>query len=47
MPTSLSQDGRPRWRGVITVALVIMISVMVVRDVLARRGASPRVSDAT
>ena len=33
----------PRWRGTITVALLIMISIRVVRDVLARRrgGAAP------
>jgi hypothetical protein len=43
MPASLSEDARPRWRGTITVTLLIMISVMVVRDILARRwgGATP------
>ncbi|WOH67195.1 hypothetical protein [Bradyrhizobium sp. BWA-3-5] len=41
MPENLAT--RPRWRGAITVALLIMISVMVVRDTLARRcgGAAP------
>jgi len=40
---ALVQDARPRWRGTITMALLIMISVMVVRDILARRrtGAAP------
>jgi hypothetical protein len=44
----LSHDARPRWRGAITMALLFMISVMVVRDILARRrgGAAPP-SDAT
>jgi hypothetical protein len=47
MPENLPAT-RPRWRGAITVALLIMISVMVVRDVLARRwsGAAPP-ADAT
>lgn len=47
MPENLPAT-RPRWRGTITVALLIMISVMVVRDVLARRwgGAAPP-ADAT
>jgi len=42
MPENLPAT-RPRWRSAITVALLIMISVMVVRDVLARRwgGAAP------
>ena len=33
----------PRWRGAITMTLLIMISVMVVRDLLARHwgGAAP------
>jgi hypothetical protein len=48
MPASLLQDARPRWRGAITAALLIMISVMIVRDILARRwGRSPPASDAT
>ena len=40
---ALARDARPRWRGAITMALLIMISVMVVRDILARRsrGAAP------
>ena len=47
MPENLPATG-PRWRGTITVALLIMISIMVVRDVLARRwgGAAPP-ADAT
>jgi hypothetical protein len=42
MPENLPAT-RPRWRGAITMALLIMISVMVVRDILARRrgGAAP------
>jgi hypothetical protein len=42
MPENLAVT-RPRWRGTITVAMLIMISIMVVRDVLARRwgGAAP------
>ena len=47
MPENLPATG-PRWRGAITVALLIMISIMVVRDVRARRwgGAAPP-ADAT
>jgi hypothetical protein len=46
---ALVQDARPRWRGAITMALLIMISMMVVRDILARRrgGAAPPVSGAS
>jgi hypothetical protein len=46
MPT-LSHNARPRWRGAITIALLIMISVMVVRDILARRRGDAPPSDAT
>jgi hypothetical protein len=47
MPENLPAT-RPRWRGAITVALLIFISVMVVWHVLARRwsGAAPP-ADAT
>jgi hypothetical protein len=42
MPENLPAT-RPRWRGAITMALLIMMSVMVVTDILARRwgGAAP------
>jgi hypothetical protein len=50
MPESLAEPGagaRPRFRSVITTMLLIMISVMIVRDILVRRwgGASPPASD--
>jgi hypothetical protein len=37
------RDGaRPKWRGAITTALMILISVMIVRDIFARRwGSTP------
>ena len=39
----VSQDGaRPRWRGAITMVLMILVAVMIVRDIFARRwGAAP------
>ncbi|MDE5458069.1 hypothetical protein GWE18_35720 [Bradyrhizobium sp. CSA112] len=37
MPASLSRDARPRFRSAITTGIVIMITVMIVRDILARR----------
>ncbi len=40
MPENLPQPGpgaRPRFRRVITTVLLIMISVMIVRDLLVRR----------
>jgi hypothetical protein len=40
MPESLTEPGggaRPRLRSVITTVLLIMISVMIVRDILVRR----------
>jgi hypothetical protein len=45
MPSGLPEP-RPRFRGVISMVLVIMIFVMVVRDVLMRRrpGAVPPAS---
>ena len=46
MPESLPEPGaaRPRFRSVITTVLLIMISVMIVRDILVRRwgGSAPR-----
>jgi hypothetical protein len=50
MLESLPEPGagaRPRFRSVITTALLIMISVMIVRDLLVRRwgGSSPPASD--
>ena len=40
---------RPRFRGIITTILLIMISVMIVRDILVRRWstAAPPASDVT
>jgi hypothetical protein len=50
MPESLSEPSagaRPRFRSVITTMLLIMITVMIVRDILVRRwgGSSPPASD--
>ena len=48
MPENLPEPGaRPRFRSVVTTVLLIMISVMVVRDILVRRwgGATPPASD--
>ena len=52
MPESLPEPGagaRPRFRSVITTVLLIMISVMIVRDIFVRRwsGATPPASDVT
>jgi hypothetical protein len=52
MPKSLaapSDAARPRFRGIVTTALLIMISVLIVRDILARRwgAAPPPASDVT
>lgn len=40
-------DARPRFRRVITTVVLIMISVMIVRDLLVRRwgGAAPPAAD--
>jgi hypothetical protein len=43
-------DGaRPRWRGLITTVMLILISVMIVRDILIRRwtAAPPSPPDTT
>ncbi|MEH2525401.1 MULTISPECIES: hypothetical protein [unclassified Bradyrhizobium] len=50
MLESLPEPGagaRPRFRSVITTALLIMISVMIVRDILVRRwrGSAPLATD--
>jgi hypothetical protein len=51
MPESrLPQPGagaRPRFRSVITTVLLIMITVMIVKDILVRRwgGSAPQASD--
>ena len=50
MPEMLPEPGagaRPRLRSVITTVLLIMISVMIVRDILVRRwgGAEPPASN--
>jgi hypothetical protein len=45
-----ARDGaRPRFRGAITTVLMILLSVMIVRDILARRwgSAPPPSSDVT
>lgn len=44
------RDGAPtRWRGAITTVLMILLTVMIVRDILARRWGStqPLSSDVT
>jgi hypothetical protein len=44
MPESLAEPGggaRPRFRTVITTVLLIMISVMILRDILVRRWGDP------
>ncbi|WP_176721814.1 hypothetical protein [Bradyrhizobium sp. LMTR 3] len=40
---------RPRWRSVVTTVLLVMISVMIVRDILGRRwsAGAPPASDFT
>jgi hypothetical protein len=40
---------RPQWRGTITTALVVLLAVMIVRDILARRWstAAPAAADVT
>jgi hypothetical protein len=49
MPASLPRDARPRLRSVITTALLLMITVMIVRDILVRRWSAdtPPASGAT
>jgi hypothetical protein len=46
-PAEKSAGARPRVRSVITRVLLIMISVMIVRDILVRRwgGSAPPASD--
>jgi hypothetical protein len=46
-PLEQGPGARPRLRSVITTVLLIMISVMIVRDLLVRRwgGSSPPASD--
>jgi len=50
MPKALPapRDGaRPRFRGAITTLLMLLLAVMIVRDIFARRwGAAPPVSSA-
>ncbi|WP_187399257.1 hypothetical protein [Bradyrhizobium paxllaeri] len=41
MAASFPADARPRWRSAVTTALLIMISVMIVRDILVRRWSGP------
>lgn len=43
-------DGaRPRWRGLVTTVMLVLIAVMIVRDILIRRwtGTPPSSPDAT
>lgn len=43
-------DGaRPRWRGLVTTVMLVLISVMIVRDILIRRwtGTPPSPPDTT
>ena len=46
-PTEKGAGARPRLRSVITTVLLIVISVMIVRDLLVRRwgGSAPPASD--
>jgi hypothetical protein len=48
VPENLSGP-RPRFRTVLTTALLIMISIMIVRDMLVRRwgGSAPPATDVT
>ena len=48
-PDSLPADApRPRFRGLVTTILFVLISVMIIRDILARRwSAAPPASDIT
>jgi hypothetical protein len=44
MPATLPAPGdatRPRFRGIITTVLLILISVMIVRDIFGRRWSPP------
>lgn len=44
------RDGAgPRWRGAITTTLMLLLAVLIVRDIFARRwgGATPPASDVT
>jgi hypothetical protein len=34
-------NARPRFRGIITTILMILISIMIVRDILGRRWSTP------
>ena len=36
-PTAASGNARPRFRGLVTTVLMILISIMIVRDILVRR----------
>ena len=40
-PLLAPAEARPRFRGIITTILMILISVMIVRDILVRRWSSP------
>jgi hypothetical protein len=48
-PLPAPADVRPRFRGIITTILMILISVMIIRDILVRRwsGSMPPASDVT
>ncbi|VIO68524.1 hypothetical protein CI1B_21460 [Bradyrhizobium ivorense] len=46
---SASDAARPRWRGLVTTVMLVLISVMIVRDILIRRwaGSPPTPPDTT
>jgi hypothetical protein len=48
-PATSNDAARPRFRSIVTTALLIMISVMIVRDIFVRRwsAATPAASDVT
>jgi hypothetical protein len=46
---AVSGNARPRFRGLVTTVLMILISIMIVRDILVRRwsGSAPPSQDTT
>ncbi|MCA1401699.1 hypothetical protein [Bradyrhizobium sp. BRP56] len=45
----ITDGARPRWRGLVTTVMLILISMMIVRDILGRRwtGTPPSPPDTT
>ena len=45
----IADGARPRWRGLVTTVMLLLISVMIVRDLLIRRltGTPPSPPDTT